>query len=104
MITPQPMPPNPQQAPKLLDQVRDKIRLKHYSIRTEQAYVDWIKRFVLFHHKRHPRNGRGGSGGVFDASGGGREGCGFNAKSGKGGGVIFISASFKSRITLAGKC
>ena len=40
--------------PKLLDQVRDKIRLKHYSIRTEQAYTDWIKRFVLFHNKRHP--------------------------------------------------
>jgi integron integrase len=40
--------------PKLLDQVRHKIRLKHYSIRTEQAYVDWIKRFILFHHKRHP--------------------------------------------------
>ncbi|MGH8581696.1 MAG: integron integrase [Gammaproteobacteria bacterium] len=41
-------------APKLLDRVRDKIRLKHYSIRTEQAYVDWVKRFVLFHGKRHP--------------------------------------------------
>jgi site-specific recombinase XerD len=41
--------------PKLLDQVRNKIRLKHYSIRTEQAYTHWIKRFVLFHHKRHPR-------------------------------------------------
>jgi len=40
--------------PKLLDQVRQKIRLKHYSIRTEQAYVDWIKRFILFHQKRHP--------------------------------------------------
>ena len=40
--------------PKLLDQVRDKIRLKHYSIRTEQAYTDWTKRFVLFHNKRHP--------------------------------------------------
>lgn len=39
---------------KLLDQVRDKIRLKHYSIRTEQAYVDWVRRFVLFHGKRHP--------------------------------------------------
>ena len=54
MITPQPTPPDQAKAPKLLDQVRDKIRLKHYSIRTEQAYVDWIKRFVLFHHKRHP--------------------------------------------------
>ena len=38
-------------APKLLDQVRGKIRLKHYSVRTEQAYVDWIKRFILFHGK-----------------------------------------------------
>jgi hypothetical protein len=42
--------------PRLLDQVRDKIRLKHYSIRTEQAYLDWIKRFILFHGKRHPEN------------------------------------------------
>ncbi|MEZ5581927.1 MAG: integron integrase [Candidatus Competibacteraceae bacterium] len=42
------------QPPKLLDQVRAKIRLKHYSIRTEQAYVDRIRRFVLFHDKRHP--------------------------------------------------
>lgn len=41
---------------KLLDQVRGKIRLKHYSIRTEQAYVDWIKRFVLHFGKRHPRD------------------------------------------------
>jgi hypothetical protein len=44
----------PTQAPKLLDQVRDKIRLKHYSLRTEQAYVDWIRRFILFHDKQHP--------------------------------------------------
>lgn len=41
--------------PKLLDQVRGKIRLKHYSIRTEQAYTDWIKRFILFFGKKHPR-------------------------------------------------
>ena len=40
---------------KLLDQVRDAIRLKHYSIRTEETYVDWIRRFILFHGKRHPR-------------------------------------------------
>ncbi|MFN3750911.1 MAG: integron integrase [Thiobacillus sp.] len=39
---------------RLLDQVRGKIRLKHYSIRTEEAYVDWIKRFVLHFDKRHP--------------------------------------------------
>ena len=54
MITPQPIPLDQAKAPKLLDQVRDKIRLKHYSIRSEQTYVDWTKRFVLFHHKRHP--------------------------------------------------
>jgi len=40
---------------KLLDQVRETIRLKHYSIRTEQTYVSWIKRYILFHNKRHPR-------------------------------------------------
>ena len=41
-------------AKKLLEQVRDAIRMKHYSYRTEQAYVDWIKRYILFHKKRHP--------------------------------------------------
>ncbi len=40
--------------PKLLDQVRGVLRRKHYSIRTEQSYVDWIKRFILFNAKRHP--------------------------------------------------
>ena len=39
---------------KLLDQVRDLIRLKHYSIRTEEAYVNWIKRYIHFHNVRHP--------------------------------------------------
>ena len=43
-------------APRILDQVRDAIRRKHYSIRTEQAYVDWIKRFIVFHGKTHPKN------------------------------------------------
>jgi integron integrase len=44
-----------EQHPKrLLDRVRDAIRLKHYSIRTEEAYVNWIKRYILFHNKRHP--------------------------------------------------
>lgn len=39
---------------RLLDRVRDAIRVRHYSIRTEEAYVGWIRRFILFHHKRHP--------------------------------------------------
>lgn len=41
--------------PKLLDQVRERIRVKHYSIRTETQYVHWTKRFILFHHKKHPK-------------------------------------------------
>lgn len=41
---------------KLLDQVRDKLRLKHYSIRTEESYLSWIKRFILYHHNRHPKD------------------------------------------------
>ena len=41
---------------RLLDQVRDVIRLKHYSIRTETAYVDWITRYILFNNKRHPKD------------------------------------------------
>ncbi len=40
--------------PKLLDQVRQAIRTRHYSDRTEKAYVYWIKRFIFFHDKRHP--------------------------------------------------
>ena len=40
--------------PKLLDRVRWHLRPKHYSLRTEDAYLDWIRHFILFHHKRHP--------------------------------------------------
>lgn len=50
------MPPNTGsgQAPRLLDQIRAALRLRHYSYRTEQAYVHWAKRYILFHGKRHP--------------------------------------------------
>jgi len=40
----------------LLDQVRERIRYKHYSLRTEQAYVQWVRMFVKWHSLRHPRN------------------------------------------------
>jgi integron integrase len=40
---------------KLLEQMRDVIRLKHYSYRTEESYLSWAKRFILFHNKRHPK-------------------------------------------------
>jgi len=43
-------------AKKLLDQMRDTIRLKHYSYRTEESYLDWVRRFILFHNKRHPND------------------------------------------------
>lgn len=43
------------QPKKLLDQVREALRTKHYSYRTEQTYVDWIKRYILFHKKQHPK-------------------------------------------------
>ncbi len=42
-------------AAKLLDMVRERIRVKHYSLRTEDAYLHWIRRFIFFHAKRHPR-------------------------------------------------
>ena len=42
------------QQPRLLDRVRDAIRLRHYSLRTEQAYIGWIKRYIYFHDKKHP--------------------------------------------------
>ena len=42
-------------AKKLLDIMRDKIRFKHYSIKTEQSYAGWAKRYILFHNKRHPK-------------------------------------------------
>lgn len=41
---------------RLLDQVRDKLRTLHYSPRTEDSYVSWIKRYIWFHDKRHPRD------------------------------------------------
>jgi integrase len=39
---------------RLLDQMREILRLHHYSIRTEEAYLEWVKRYILFHNKRHP--------------------------------------------------
>jgi integron integrase len=44
-----------QKPPKLLDQLRAELRTHHYSIRTEHAYLDWARRFILFHGKRHPK-------------------------------------------------
>ena len=40
--------------PKLLDQLREALRIRHYSSKTEQSYVQWVKRYIIFHNKRHP--------------------------------------------------
>jgi len=47
--------PSTPRQPKLLDRLRTHLRTRHYSIRTEQAYVDWVRRFILHHDKRHPQ-------------------------------------------------
>jgi hypothetical protein len=47
---------SPGKPKKLLDQTRDVLRLKHYSLRTERSYCDWIERFIRFHHLRHPKD------------------------------------------------
>ena len=46
---------NEARKPKLLDRVREMMRLKHYSLRTEKTYGEWIRRYILFHGRRHPR-------------------------------------------------
>ena len=46
--------PETAQKPKLLDRLREALRSRHYSRRTEQTYCHWIKRFIFFHNKRHP--------------------------------------------------
>ncbi len=43
-------------SPKLLDRLRAEIRVRHYSIRTEEVYVDWARRFILYHNKKHPKD------------------------------------------------
>jgi hypothetical protein len=60
--------PLPGGKPKLLEQVRDTLRRKHYSFRTEQTYLDWIRRFILFHGKRHPKEMNEVEVGAFDSS------------------------------------
>ena len=49
------------QPPRLLDRLRAALRTRHYAYRTEQAYVGWVRRFILFHGKRHPQEMGGGA-------------------------------------------
>ena len=59
-LPPGPQPAIPSSKPRLLDQVRREIRLRHYSPRTEEAYVDWIKRFIHFHKSKPSPEPSGG--------------------------------------------
>jgi integron integrase len=52
--SPDPAPVEAARAPKLLDLLRGEIRARHYSLRTEDTYVHWVRRFILFHDRRHP--------------------------------------------------
>ena len=73
--------PNPKA--KLLDQVREVIRVKHYSIRTEEAYVQWVKRFIFFSRKEaSERNGRSGDRGIPNGFSGAVEGRGKHTEPG----------------------
>ena len=49
-----PVPARPPSTPRLSDRVRQLLRVRHYSLRTEQAYLMWMTRFVRYHHLRHP--------------------------------------------------
>ena len=57
--------PFPARPPKLLDRMREALRVRHYSYRTEQSYVDWSRRFIVFHGKRHPAEMGAGEVGAF---------------------------------------
>lgn len=87
-----PPPADSTQQPKLLERMRVHLRTRHYSIRTEQAYIDWARRFILFHGETtSPGHGRNRGGGVFESFGGGPAGIGFNPESGQGGAAVFCA-------------
>ena len=51
--------------PKLLEKYRERLRVKHYSLRTEEAYLHWVRRYIYFHGKRHPQEMGGSEGEAF---------------------------------------
>jgi Phage integrase, N-terminal SAM-like domain len=67
---------NESRKPKLLDEVWKVLRFNHYSLRTEEAYVDWIRRFIVFHGKHHPREMGAAELRAFSTSPTASDGCG----------------------------
>jgi len=90
-------------SPKLLDQVREKIRVKHYSIRTERAYLDWIKRYILFYHKTHPaRLGARDRGVSFPSCDSGKRG-GIDTELGEKRFAVFVPRGVGNLLAVAGE-
>ena len=93
----------PATPPKLLDQVRDRLRLKHYSLRTEQAYVGWIRRYIIFHDKTASgRDGQAGVGDVFDVVGSGAKCECCDTDPGAFCVAVFVQGGVGAGISLAG--
>lgn len=85
---------------KLLDEVRARIRRLNYSIRTEDTYVDWARRFVLFHGKRHPREMGAGEIEAFLTH---PAVIGFDSEPGQERAAVSLSGSLGHRFALAGR-
>jgi Phage integrase, N-terminal SAM-like domain len=97
--------PSQPKPPRLLEQVREAIRVRHYSLRTEETYVGWIKRFILFHGKRHPRDmGVQGGPAVPVTSGRSRACRRLHTKSGVECSLVSVPAGPQAGHGLAGPC
>ena len=90
--------------PKLLDQVRTFMRARRYSLRTEEAYLDWIRRFILFHGKRHPRDLGECEITEFLTDLAVHRHCGLHPKSGIERVVVFVSAILRAQTGPARFC
>src|SRR5574338_1409787 len=93
---------SPARSPKLLDQVRDRIRVKHYSLRTEEVYVDWIKRYIHAPWQAAPEGAWGlRRGGLFDPFGGAWPGGCEHAESGQIGAALPVSGGARRGVAMA---
>ncbi|HEX9928950.1 MAG TPA: phage integrase N-terminal SAM-like domain-containing protein [Pyrinomonadaceae bacterium] len=90
--------------PKLLDQVRREARLRHLSLKTERAYIYYIRRFILFHNKGHPSEmGADEIPRLFNTSGCLGKGRSFGAKRSFQRIIVFVSRSFAPRVATKGR-
>lgn len=103
-MTDYPPPPPSASPPKLLDQVRDRVRRLGYAKRTEQSYVHWIKRYILFHGKRHPREmGKAEVEAFLTSLAVERNGCGFYPEPGVVGHSVLVPGGSGLAPAVAGR-